>query len=837
MDSGIDQATRLMLAEPLNMHSEANSEWLSNYRANLRDILRGVKFKGSDRFAFEDVEFLPEPFAVFQYYRYGVRFPAIAGRQKYCALVVDFGGGTCDVCVIETTQDGDISQSGKNSKPLGASSAPVGGFFVNRKIIEYLLNRHVVTADTRKKYERAMQAYERFRSNSVDSSTLLPEVQAFINNFQRAAYDVERAKLNLCRGIHDWRLEAPLNQTEQVLLPENLFDENCGARVVVFSAKELRDVFHKDVWAKNLSETVKFALTNAATSLKGHPINLVLLSGGSANIGWLAEILKTEFLDELKSAAFLPLEDYQEVVAKGLAVECARRFYSASATGDFESVIYNPLWLLTDIGGTGIKPRRFQALDQELPDCSAQPGLLIGAATALEQFIDKAMTWKMRGTGTAPKQLKYYFLRTPGASETPSDPISVSSEARLNFEEDRIDAPIRKNFDSDLKVRLTIRSDGTACPSFIFRSADLKNEKEVSKEARPFFVDMTAAQRVKHVPQFAYVGMDFGTSNTSLSLVAQKTVHEIEERSKHASWQQLAELPERLPYPLAEPLQNFVSETLNKDRAAGIARQFVEAALTLAFISTYLDHCVQMGEANRAGITKLMFDLRQNSAGPIWMRVKQLLRSPKFLKSPRLSLNWAALVTSPVFDEIETVVTQIAQVKHEKAKLDDIEWHDALHAIGNIAAAFSSEVSFGFFENVEINPMSNEVSADFRVAHGRPPFHRRIPVMLPSSVPMRQPYLFHLSAKMALPLLPFYLFENLHHPMSYDHGILHTLDTVDSRGRRLTYKNCFREKPLEIAEADKPLGPLVTKLLQRWAVDQPMHPVSPVVEKDITGEN
>ena len=114
-DNGISKSTNILLAEPLSMQTDlASADWLSKYRRNLERILSG---KG-----FENIEFLPEPFAVFQYYRYGHRHPIVAERTKHHALVIDFGGGTFDVCIIETTKEGDISQSGRNSRPLAASS-------------------------------------------------------------------------------------------------------------------------------------------------------------------------------------------------------------------------------------------------------------------------------------------------------------------------------------------------------------------------------------------------------------------------------------------------------------------------------------------------------------------------------------------------------------------------------------------------------------------------------------------------------------------------------------------------------------------------------------------
>ena len=44
---------------------------------------------------------MPEPFAVFQYYRYGVRHALVAQKKQNVALVMDFGGGTFDTCLAD----------------------------------------------------------------------------------------------------------------------------------------------------------------------------------------------------------------------------------------------------------------------------------------------------------------------------------------------------------------------------------------------------------------------------------------------------------------------------------------------------------------------------------------------------------------------------------------------------------------------------------------------------------------------------------------------------------------------------------------------------------------
>lgn len=117
---GLQRPSRILIAEPLSLAQDrvAHDEWLRNYRNSIRRILAGK---------FAEIDFMPEPFAVFQYYRYGVRHALVAQRQKHVALVFDFGGGTFDASVIETTAAGDISQGGRNSKPLAGFLTREGG--------------------------------------------------------------------------------------------------------------------------------------------------------------------------------------------------------------------------------------------------------------------------------------------------------------------------------------------------------------------------------------------------------------------------------------------------------------------------------------------------------------------------------------------------------------------------------------------------------------------------------------------------------------------------------------------------------------------------------------
>src|SRR5690242_15283818 len=194
-NQGISSRVNVLVAEPLAMQTGPVSEgWVSNYRGNIRRILAGKDLAG--------VEFLPEPFAVYQYYRHGLRHPLVAQRQRQNVCVIDFGGGTCDICLIQTTKEGDIGIRGKLANPLSAVSAPVGGFFINRLICWHLLNK-LIPKSLHGKLHKAVDTYDRWRHEGDDLASMSPEYASFVRHFHEFIYRCENLKLSLCRSILD----------------------------------------------------------------------------------------------------------------------------------------------------------------------------------------------------------------------------------------------------------------------------------------------------------------------------------------------------------------------------------------------------------------------------------------------------------------------------------------------------------------------------------------------------------------------------------------------------------------------------------------------------------
>ncbi|WP_353062256.1 hypothetical protein RBB77_13200 [Tunturibacter psychrotolerans] len=367
--NGLDIAPSILLAEPLKDPDQPN--WIPNYRANLTRIFVG---KGFDK---SKIDFLPEPFAVFQFYRYGYRHPALADKRTHRALILDFGGGTFDTFVIETKKDGDIRYNGRNSDPLGASSVPIGGFEINRQIAEHLvISFH---KGNESKIKKGLEIYKKWRRTPEDLSSYSAEYFTFVQNFDRFVHDVENVKIALSRNISSWNLDNAPRISVPVRVLQDFFSVSSSSQTQQLHASELLNIFSKKIWPR-LKEKIASTLNSARSQMNGASINVVLLSGGASGFGWLKMLLLRDFESEIREANVLTLPEYHAIVAKGLAIECARRFHVDK--GDFGSVTYNRLCLTLDSDDKGeLLPKyaaKFGTEKTVLPD-----GVLLPSATAL----------------------------------------------------------------------------------------------------------------------------------------------------------------------------------------------------------------------------------------------------------------------------------------------------------------------------------------------------------------------------------------------------------------------------------------------------------------------
>ncbi len=175
-----------------------------------------------------------------------------------------------------------------------------------------------------------------------------------------------------------------------------------------FSAGEFRALFRTKIWEPHLRPAIKLALQRGLEELNGAPITVVLLSGGSANIRWIVELLQCDFPKELSESEILQLTDFQEVVSKGLAVECARRFYTGERQGDFGAITYNRLCALLDPDETGNALKRFKPVDESVPTIDI-PGVLLPSASAITRLKNKPLKWKVHLDHAPRRRLDSFF--------------------------------------------------------------------------------------------------------------------------------------------------------------------------------------------------------------------------------------------------------------------------------------------------------------------------------------------------------------------------------------------------------------------------------------------
>ena len=685
---GLKPANRVLVAEPLALDRTDvdGAEWLANYRAKLKMILEPH---------YKEVDFLPEPFAVFQYYRYGVRHPLLTSNTRHAALVVDFGGGTFDVSVVDTTVKGDVSGSGRNSRPLAAASISVGGSFINLLIAKELLAKTMEKGVDRGKVGKGWEA---FREGSYQD--LRSDLRQFVRNVKWVVAQVEKAKLHICDTLADWSLDAQYSPgpAMQISVPKNPFSEKPEFVSIRFDANQLREVFVKRVWNDRLKPAVLNAISRAKDELGGRPIDLILLSGGSANIRWLTNLMRELLPNTYPDAEILELQgSFQEVVSKGLAIECARRTFN-QGTSDFQSVTYNRLCLVLCTDDETPVTARFRPVMDGVPNGALAEGTLLESAYLIGGAQEKPLRWKFRLPSPPKHHLDYYFLKSSLDFEDIKGLYNVTH---------RVATPKGTAFDSNILLELTVAADGTARPKFVYRQAGPANSA-VSVDGIPFFLDMTYGE--KTTLGEAYVGIDFGTSNSSISYVEQQAVRAYTERATDHGWCELNDLVNLLPYPASNPMVKFVgsaNEREVKERFSAAFESLLYCILTVAFV----DYRVTP-EAKKSNIFR---QYTKGSAGPMWATLRSILE--KNAKHANFLPKLACLLELRNKTAIDSAIQAINDHKHHRES-DYQGYREVLAVLGNGLNLALEGWRFGHFEEVIKKGFSSSHTGLFRAAHG-----------------------------------------------------------------------------------------------------------------------
>jgi len=580
--------------------------------------------------------------------------------------------------------------------------------------------------------------------------------------------EIERKKLELSRSINNWDLDSQIPQAITMEMSEDPFNELSQAIPVRFSASEFKEIFFSKVWPKYLKPTVASALKHASKELGHAHIHVALMSGGSSNLRWLEGLLRRDFDDKLKSSEIVSLhESYQEVVTKGLAIECARRGYEAKS--EFVNVTYNPLFLVLDPDGRGEERKKFKLVSdpQKIGQPEAHAQLLSSAAT-LDSAEDISLRWKVTLDHPPKHSLRYYFLKNPADID--------DLESRYNIIQSEIPTTRGTNFNSHLKVDLHLRPDGTCTPTFIYRTG--KNDEPVYSEVgAPFFLDKVTAGA--SLQKSAFVGIDFGTSTSAVSYVDWAHVELIQRRQSESEWLQIHELLD-LPFPVSAPLKRFIAGVGTGSILTGLDAlesllAFTDIIFWAAESSVRKNRKIRVfggGYKRSAGQLKaVLFNLMQSGASSeIGRRLRERIK-----RIPE--------------GDVSSAVNQLDKEKHQKQVIGTFKPNKILEQLGNILKYGLDDFKFGYFENVQQVGFGGKHKGIFRVAHGSMPFHEKIIYEGPFSFSEQEAFIVSPSTGLAISMTPMMYWE-------------HSDGMVNYACQCFLYDGVSREKQYEFKQCD-----------------------------------
>ncbi len=262
---------------------------------------------------FKDVVFFYEPVAA------SIEYISTASSKDQLAMVVDIGGGTCDVCIMKFESANTLEEKLKHSDILSVSGDTVAGDMIDKEIIRKRLLHYFG---------------ERVRYGPAH----LPLPKNILN----VVLDWQNLyRLNTEETIH-WLIavETFCNQPETVRALRLLIQKNCGyplALAVENAKKELsfqeqstinfqyedlriQETINRDEFCKiieDILDQIKSLLVEAEekAGVKPNDIHLVLTTGGTCLIPAIQKMLKERYGQEK-----IISRDTFTSVARGLAI-------------------------------------------------------------------------------------------------------------------------------------------------------------------------------------------------------------------------------------------------------------------------------------------------------------------------------------------------------------------------------------------------------------------------------------------------------------------------------------------------------------------------------------
>jgi hypothetical protein len=306
-------------------------------------------------------------------------------------------------------------------------------------------------------------------------------------------------------------------------------------------------------------------------------------------------------------------------------------------------------------------------------------------------------------------------------------------------------------------------------------------------------LDSTTGENTGDVESF--VGLDFGTSNTSVSFVDERAIQTFKRRSTEKAWNELSHLSSSLPFPLAAPLANYLCQT-EPHRLATAAREFLESALTMAAYLVYLEYCVNKGR----GETRVFKNLTKRSAGPLWSMFQTCMKQRT--QTDTYASVYNSLLEPELFKEIDQAVTLVGQHKHGKASENSANVLRPVQILANISQQFFKFNTFGYFQQVQKQRFGASYQGIFRHAHGRPAFVETSRYSGNLAFSENETYLVNTERNRAISLEPLILWEQCPEHPDLENGHCYMFDS-EERDAAFTYKAVGHSCVLRVTKSEQ----------------------------------
>ena len=374
--------------------SDVQLRWRSNYKKQIESIFQ--------KMGYPKPKFFPEPFAVFQYHWNNGEIEDNGKQQN--VFIVDIGGGTTDVCLIQTTHHGRLARGGINHVPHGVKSVEIGGATLDQCLAEELGLDGTVTG-----------------------------IQQQIKSVREHIFQPQKNQKGLSKQ-------------------EPTTFERDGHLVSVNDALVKR-VFRNKVWpaiAETLQESFDDTRQKQITVDKVH---IVILAGGTCQMGFVQELVKSKLceLNEFLDSTFIVSPDYQSAVSHGLAIEAAANsLHHGMMPSRISAFLQEHLkFECGHLNGDLYKPLNVKSKYKSQGDFGR--GILLRAPQELNRLMNRTRTWQFSLKQDS-RELYYRFCKTNESSD--EEELCNSWQRIARYRHQR---PKRR-----LDLSMTLKDDGFA---------------------------------------------------------------------------------------------------------------------------------------------------------------------------------------------------------------------------------------------------------------------------------------------------------------------------------------------------------------------------------------